>query len=210
MLIGPFVPRTGSLDAVTPGPVAQEPGVEIAERPLTDAPESVRGEFHAAVALLDEPRLLELPGELGELLERPGRVVTEQRAQLQELANALLDDMDLSWQVDRLGRNLRDAFPRMGWDRGMPFNGDEPMPLEAMGGVLDELADLDALENLLRDATNPGPLAEVDLDKVRDLLGERTGVRRVAQQVLERVEVSELVEHPAHRLERHRLVAVER
>jgi len=96
----------------------------------------------------------------------------EQRAQLQELANALLDDMDLSWQVDRLGRNLREAFPRMGWDRGMPFSGDEPMPLDAMGGLLDELADLDALENLLRDATNPGPLAEVDLDKVRDLLGD--------------------------------------
>jgi uncharacterized protein with von Willebrand factor type A (vWA) domain len=96
----------------------------------------------------------------------------EQRAQLQELANSLLDDMDLRWQVDQLGQNLRNAFPQMGWGQRMPFRGDEPMPLGQMSSVLDQLGDIDALEHMLRNATNPGQLAEVDLDQVRELLGE--------------------------------------
>ena len=125
----------------------------------------------------------ENPQTLDELLEQMARqmaqmqqlmnsMTPEQRAQLQELANALLDDMDLRWQVDQLGQNLRNAFPQMGWGQGMRFRGDEPLPLDGMGGLLDQLGDIDALENLLRNATSPGQLAEVDLDQVRDLLGD--------------------------------------
>ena len=66
------------------------------------------------------------PQTLDELLEQMARSMAqmqqllnsmspEQRAQLQEMANALLDDMDLRWQVDQLGQNLRNAFPQMGW-----------------------------------------------------------------------------------------------
>ncbi len=125
----------------------------------------------------------ENPQTLDELLEQMARsmaqmqqllnsMTPEQRAQLQELANSLLDDMDLRWQVDQLGQNLRNAFPQMGWGQQNRFRGDEPLPLEGMSGLLDELGDIDALENLMRNATSPGPLAEVDLDKVRDLLGD--------------------------------------
>ena len=39
-------------------------------------------------------------------------------------------------------------------------------------GLLDTLGDLDDLENLLRSATQPGELAEVDLDRARELLGD--------------------------------------
>jgi uncharacterized protein with von Willebrand factor type A (vWA) domain len=125
----------------------------------------------------------ENPQTLDELLEQMARSMAqmqqllnsmspEQRAQLQEMANALLDDMDLRWQVEQLGQNLRNAFPQMGWGQGMRFRGDEPLPLDGMQGLLDELGDIDALENLMRNATSPGPLAEVDLDKVRELLGD--------------------------------------
>jgi uncharacterized protein with von Willebrand factor type A (vWA) domain len=123
------------------------------------------------------------PQTLDELLEQMAQQMAqmqqllnsmspEQRAQLQEMANALLDDMDLRWQVEQLGQNLRNAFPQAGWGKSMNFRGDEPLPLDGMGGLLDQLGDIDALENLLRNATSPGPLAEVDLDKVRDLLGD--------------------------------------
>jgi hypothetical protein len=43
----------------------------------------------------------------------------------------------------------------------MRFRGDEPLPLDGMQGLLDQLGDIDALENLMRNATSPGPLAEV-------------------------------------------------
>ncbi len=125
----------------------------------------------------------ENPQTLDELLEQMARSMAqmqqllnsmspEQRAQLQEMANALLDDMDLRWQVDQLGQNLRNAFPQMGWGQRQNFRGDEPMPLNQMGSVLDQLGDIDSLEHMLRNATNPGQLAEVDIDQVRDLLGD--------------------------------------
>ena len=50
-------------------------------------------------------------------------------------------------------------------DAGIAWVGPRPE-------LLDQLGDIDALENLLRNATSPGPLAEVDLDKVRELLGD--------------------------------------
>ena len=37
---------------------------------------------------------------------------------------------------------------------------------------MDQLGDIDQLENLLRGATTPGALAEVDIDKARELLGD--------------------------------------
>ncbi len=68
------------------------------------------------------------PETLDELLEQMAQqmaamqnllnsMTPEQRAQLQGLAEELLEDMDLRWQVDRLGANLRQAFPGAGWDR---------------------------------------------------------------------------------------------
>jgi uncharacterized protein with von Willebrand factor type A (vWA) domain len=41
----------------------------------------------------------------------------EQRAQLQQLSDQLLEDMDLRWQMDQLGQNLRGMFPQMGGTR---------------------------------------------------------------------------------------------
>ena len=38
--------------------------------------------------------------------------------------------------------------------------------------TMQELGDLDQLENLMRNATNPGALAEADMDRVRDLMGD--------------------------------------
>ena len=68
------------------------------------------------------------PQNLDELLEQMARQMAamqqllnsmspEQRAQLQQLAESLMEDMDLRWQVDRLGANLRQAFPQAGWER---------------------------------------------------------------------------------------------
>jgi uncharacterized protein with von Willebrand factor type A (vWA) domain len=122
------------------------------------------------------------PRNLDELLEQMAQsmaqmqsllnsMTPEQRAQLQGLAQALLEDLDLRWQVDELARNLQAAFPDLPWNRRMNFSGDDPLQFGQMSGLLEALGDMDDLENLLRSATQPGELAEVDLDKARDLLG---------------------------------------
>ena len=96
----------------------------------------------------------------------------EQRAQLQQLSDQLLDDMDLRWQVDQLGENLRQAFPDMGWESNYQFQGADPMDFAQAAQMMGELGDLDQLEQLMRGATNPGALVEADIERARELLGD--------------------------------------
>jgi uncharacterized protein with von Willebrand factor type A (vWA) domain len=125
----------------------------------------------------------ENPQSLDELLEVLARrmaamqamlasMTPEQRAQISQLADQLLEDMDLRWQVDQLGSQLRSMFPNMGWDQGYDFRGQDPMGLAQAASTLEELGDLDRLEQLLRNAANPGALAEADVDRARELLGD--------------------------------------
>jgi uncharacterized protein with von Willebrand factor type A (vWA) domain len=123
------------------------------------------------------------PETLDELLEQMAQqmaaaqamlnsMTPEQRAQLQGLADQLLEDMDLRWQVDRLSNNLRNAFPGAGWDRRYQFSGMDPLGMAEAAGLMNELGDIDDLENMLRSAPSPGALADVDISRARDLLGE--------------------------------------
>jgi uncharacterized protein with von Willebrand factor type A (vWA) domain len=96
----------------------------------------------------------------------------EQRAQLQALSEQLLDDLDLRWQMDQLGGHLRELFPQMGWDRSYDFSGQDPLGFAQAAQMLDQLGDLDQLEQMLRGAASPGALAEVDIERAREMLGD--------------------------------------
>jgi len=96
----------------------------------------------------------------------------EQRAQLQALSEQLLEDMDLRWQVDQLSSHLQQMFPQAGWEQSYNFSGQDPLNFAEAVAMMQEMGDLDGLENLLRGATAPGALAEVDLDRARELLGD--------------------------------------
>ncbi|MDE3087097.1 MAG: hypothetical protein KGJ77_10085, partial [Acidobacteriota bacterium] len=96
----------------------------------------------------------------------------EQRAQLQALAESLFEDMDLSWQVERLAENLRQAVPDAGWGRRYRFTGSDPMGLADAASAARRLGEMDQLERFLRSASSPGALAEVDLEQVEKYLGE--------------------------------------
>src|SRR3984885_14323264 len=122
------------------------------------------------------------PQNLDELLEQMARQMPamqqllnsmspEQRAQLQQLAESLLEDMDLRWQVDRLGANLRQAFPQAGWERSYNFSGQDPLGFAEAAGVMNQLGDMDQLEQMMSTASNPGALAEVDIERASELLG---------------------------------------
>ncbi|MDQ4129834.1 MAG: hypothetical protein M3133_02395, partial [Actinomycetota bacterium] len=102
-----------------------------------------------------------------------------QRAELQRLADQLLDDVDLRWQLDQLGRNLQGLFPEMGWDHSYSGQGQDPLGMLEAVQLVDRLGQLDALESLLAGATSPGALAEVDFDVARELLGD-DGTRNLA------------------------------
>ncbi len=96
----------------------------------------------------------------------------EQRAQMKELSDQLMEDMDLQFQMDQLGQNLRSLYPQMGWGQGYDFRGQDPLGFSDSMQMMNDLGDMDQLEQLMQGVTNPGALAEADIDRVRDLLGD--------------------------------------
>jgi uncharacterized protein with von Willebrand factor type A (vWA) domain len=96
----------------------------------------------------------------------------EQRQQLRALADSLLEDMDLRWQMERLSSNLQRAFPEKGWGRGYRFSGSDPMGMGDATDLASELGELDSMEEMLQSASSPAALNEVDMDDVRKHLGD--------------------------------------
>ena len=96
----------------------------------------------------------------------------EQQAQLTQLMEAVLEDMDLRWQVERLAQNLQRAVPDAGWQRAYDFNGEGPMSLNRATDLASQLGQLDRMEEVLQSASTPAALGEIDLDQVRQHMGE--------------------------------------
>ena len=97
----------------------------------------------------------------------------EQRAQLQQLAEQLLERhgpalADGSARPATCGRCSR----RWAGSRSTTSAARTRSGLAEAMQAMQDLGDLDQLENLLRGATNPAALAEADMDRVRDLLGD--------------------------------------
>lgn len=155
----------------------------------------------------------ENPQTLDELLENMAQrmqamqdfmnsLTPEQRSQLQQLSDQLMEDMDLNWQMQQLGQKLSQMFPQQGGQQGHNFRGEQPMDMESAMAAMMEMGQLTDMENMLQQAANPAQLSEVDLDKVRDLLGE--GSARSLERLAEMTKVLEeagLVHRKEGRLE---------
>lgn len=127
--------------------------------------------FPGDAATLDE-LLEQLAAQMAAAQAMWNSMSPEQRAQLQGLAESLLEDLDLRWQVDRLAGNLQKAFPEAGWEKRYRFSGDEPLGMGDGVDAAGRLRDLEELEAFLRSARSPASLSEVDLDKVARHLGD--------------------------------------
>ena len=155
----------------------------------------------------------ENPESVDELLEQMAQrmaamqammnsMTPEQRAQLQQLSDQLMDDMDLQWQMQQLSGNLQQMFPQMQWNQSYDFEGQDPMGMAQAMQAMQELGDLDQLENLLRNASSPSALAEADMDKVRNLMGDDAAksLERLAE-LTKQLEQAGLIEQKEGRLE---------
>ncbi len=121
---------------------------------------------------LDE-LLAELARQMAAMSQLLASMSPEQRAELQSLSDALLEDMDLRWQMERLAANLRGAFPQIGWDRARGFEGTgDPLGLGQAAETMNRLVELDALEAIISGADHREALAEIDLERVAQLLDE--------------------------------------
>jgi uncharacterized protein with von Willebrand factor type A (vWA) domain len=125
----------------------------------------------------------ERPRTLDELLEQMARrmaamsrllasMSAEQRAELQALSEQILGDMDLAFEVDRLGSNLAGLFPEMPWGEPAFGEGDEPMPLSATVDAMERMHDFEDLERSMQGDYAGAALEDVDEEAVRRTLGD--------------------------------------
>jgi uncharacterized protein with von Willebrand factor type A (vWA) domain len=123
------------------------------------------------------------PKTLDELLENMARrmaaltslmasLSAEQRAELQSLAEQIMQDMDLAFEVDRLGANLADAFPDLPWGEQAFGEGDQAMPLSATVDAMERLHDFEELDRAMRGDYPGASLEDVDEEALRRTLGE--------------------------------------
>ena len=126
----------------------------------------------------------------------------EERAELRALAEQVLQDMDLAFEVDRLGSNLASAFPDLGWGEPTLAGGDQPLPLSATIDAMERLHDLEELDRSLRGDYPGASIDDVDEDALRQALGE-TAVRdlRRLKEIERALERAGLVSRERGRLE---------
>ncbi len=126
----------------------------------------------------------------------------EQREELGSLAASLLEDMDLRWQVERLTHNLRQAVPDAGWGDRHRFSGDATLGLGDATDLAEQVASIERAEGVLRSASSPASLGEIDLEEVARLAGEDVArsLERLARLQKELVDAG-YVEHRGGRTE---------
>ncbi len=95
----------------------------------------------------------------------------EQRAELQSMMEALLQDDRLLVDLAELASNLDLLLPG-GLGERVPFSGDEPLGLAGALARIDQLAAMDRLGDAISDVEGPDDLGALDRDEVRDLLGD--------------------------------------
>ena len=150
---------------------------------------------------LDE--LLEIMAErMAAMQAMMNSLTPEQRQQLQELSAELMDDMDLQWETQQLAQHLQEAFPDMNWDSSYQFGGDQQLNMPQATDVMQQLGDLDSLQQMLQNAANPAALAEVDPQRVEELLGAESAeaIQRLSE-MARMLEESGLAQNTEGRLE---------
>ncbi len=95
----------------------------------------------------------------------------QQRAELGELMDQALSDLDLAAEMGRLSDQLRARRPELDWSSREKMTGDEGLGVGDATTALEELADLGELEQTLGQSYPGASLGDVDEEAVRRALG---------------------------------------
>ena len=97
---------------------------------------------------------------------------SDTRQQLQSLMADKFGDPELEAELSELAQNLDFLNPNSDQSQSYPFRGDEGIDFEAAMRLMDEMHNIDDLERDLERAQYTGELDQVDLDQLRELLGD--------------------------------------
>ena len=96
----------------------------------------------------------------------------EQRRELQEMAEQLMDQAGMSDDLAELASLMDELAPNQRSGRQYPFRGDEPVSLTEAMQLMEQLQEIDTLERELQQARDLNNLGEIDVEQVRQLLGD--------------------------------------
>ncbi|MDP2774640.1 MAG: VWA domain-containing protein [Nocardioides sp.] len=100
----------------------------------------------------------------------------EQRDELDALAAQAFGSPELMQSLSQLDANLQDLRPGEDWGSSERFDGEQGLGLGDGTGVLQDLADLDALSDQLSQSYGGARMDDVDLDKLARQLGDEAAV----------------------------------
>jgi uncharacterized protein with von Willebrand factor type A (vWA) domain len=113
----------------------------------------------------------QLADRMGAMQSLLRSMTPEQRAELENLTDALLRDDRLRWDLAQLAATMDQLVPGGVGDR-YRFGGSEGMGLDGALEQIGRLQRLDALEDRLGEVESPGDLAGIQRESVQDLLGD--------------------------------------
>ena len=96
----------------------------------------------------------------------------QQRAELAQVAESVLGDLDLAFQVDQLSRSLQDLMPNLPWDQAAPGWGEGQMPMSAAVDAIERISEYDELDQTLGGDYPGATLDDIDEDTLNRALGE--------------------------------------
>jgi uncharacterized protein with von Willebrand factor type A (vWA) domain len=123
------------------------------------------------------------PQTLDELIEQMQRQVAQMqnlldslpadmRQQLQDLLMDKIADPELRDEMAELAANLEFLYPQRDMRNQYPFRGDEDIDLTEAMQLMGQMQDMDELERQLERTQYGGDIDEIDMDKLRELLGD--------------------------------------
>jgi uncharacterized protein with von Willebrand factor type A (vWA) domain len=123
------------------------------------------------------------PQTLDELIEQMQRQVAQMqnlldslpadmRQQLQDLLMDKIADPELRDEMAELAANLEFLYPQRDMRNQYPFRGDEDIDLTEAMQLMGQMQDMDELERQLERTQYGGDIDEIDMEKLRELLGD--------------------------------------
>ncbi len=158
------------------------------------------GQFFPGAETLDDV-IEQLADRMAALQSLLRSLSPDQRAELQSMIDALLQDDRLRWDLAQLAGNLDQLLPG-GLGERLRFSGGQPMGLESALDQIGRLSSLDSLEAALENVETPTDLGAIDRSEVRDLVGAE-GVRDLdaLDDLARRLEEAGYLERHGERLE---------
>ena len=143
--------------------------------------------FPPGVRTLDE-LLDHLQGRVAQMQSLMRSMSADQREQLQDLMQALLQDHRLQWDLIEHAELMQQLRP-FTQGSAFPLSGDESLTLQEALRLMGDLNGLEALERRLRFAQRTNDVTSLDLAEVERLLGEEA--RWMAERMQEMARVLE-------------------